>query len=68
MKDMVNGDIKMSKELIENVIERCRFRIDRSLNCNVADIIRLIEEVESMQHKKKDTASYPVWHGYGSGD
>ena len=68
MKVMANGGIKMSKEPIENVIERCRFRIDRSLDCNIADVIRLIEEVESMQYKNKNIASYPVWHGYGSGD
>ena len=58
----------MSKESIEEVIERCRFRIDRSLDCNVADVIRLIEEAESTRYKNKNTASYPIWHGCGSGD
>lgn len=68
MRGTENGGIKMSKEPIEDVIARCRFRIDRALDCNVADVIRLIEETESTQHKNKNTASYPVWHGCGSGD
>lgn len=68
MKDMENGGIKMSKEPIKDVIARCRFRIDRALDCNVSDVIRLIEESEATQYKNKNTASYPVWHGYGSGD
>jgi len=58
----------MSNEPIKNVIQRCRDRIDRSLDCNVGDIIRLIEEVESTQYKNKNTASHPIWHRYGSGD
>lgn len=54
-------------EPIEKVIERCRSRIDLSLDCNVADIIRLIEEIESQQQKKTIIA-YPAWHGIGTGD
>jgi hypothetical protein len=68
MKDMENGGIKMSKEPIKAVIDRCRFRIDRALDCNIADVIRLIEETEAAQYKNKNTVSYPVWRGYGAGD
>lgn len=68
MKDMVSGDIKMSNEKIENVIQRCRDRIDRSLDCNVGDIIRLIEEIEKSKQQVQRQQSYPIWHGFGSGD
>lgn len=56
----------MSTEPIRNVIERCRFRIDRSLDINIADVIRLIDEIEKYQIKP--TVSKPVWHGLGTGD
>ena len=54
-------------EPIEHVIERCRDRIDRSLDCNSGDIIRLIEELEKLKQKKIDI-SYPAWYGMGTGD
>lgn len=54
-------------EPIEKVIERCRSRIELSLDCNVGDIIRLIDEIEKQQ-QKKIVASHPVWHGMGTGD
>lgn len=38
-----------SREPIEKVIERCMFRINHSLDCNLADILSLISEIESMQ-------------------
>ena len=38
-----------SREPIEKVIERCMFRINHSLDCNLADILSLIAEVESLQ-------------------
>ena len=57
----------MSKEPIEVVIERCRHRIDMSLDCNVGDINRLIEEIETLKQRKADI-SYPVWYGIGTGD
>jgi len=56
----------MSTEPIGKVIERCRFRIDRSLDLNIADVIRLIDEIEKYQIKR--TISMPVWHGLGTGD
>lgn len=52
-------------EPIEKVIERCRYRIERSLDCNIADIIRLIEEVEK---RKTEKTQLPPWAGLGSGD
>ena len=54
-------------EPIEKVIERCRARMDLSLDCNVVDIIRLIEEIEKQKQKKVNIA-HPVWHGMGTGD
>ena len=54
-------------EPIEKVIERCRARMDLSLDCNVVDIIRLIEEIENQKQKKLNIA-HPVWHGMGTGD
>lgn len=54
-------------EPIEKVIERCRSRIDLSLDCNISDIIRLIEEIEKLQ-QKKTIVSYPAWYGMGTGD
>jgi hypothetical protein len=52
-------------ETIEKVIERCRFRIERSLDCNVADVLRLIEEIEKKQQVK---LQLPPWAGLGTGD
>ena len=57
----------MSIEPIEKVIERCRSRIELSLDCNVGDIIRLVEEIEKQQQQKTVTA-YPAWYGMGTGD
>jgi len=54
------------KEPIEKVIERCRDRIDRSLDCNVADIIQLIEAVENQ--KQEQRRFLPLWAGLGTGD
>jgi hypothetical protein len=54
------------KEPIEKVIERCRDRIDRSLDCNVADIIQLIEAVENQ--KQEQRRILPLWAGLGTGD
>jgi len=65
---MESGDIKMSNEKIENVIQRCRDRIDRSLDCNVGDVVRLIEEIEKNKQHAQRQQSYPIWHGFGSGD
>ena len=53
-------------EPIEKVIERCEFRIERALNCNVDDIRRLIEEAKKQTPVK--TQSLPLWHGLGTGD
>jgi hypothetical protein len=52
-------------EPIEKVVERCRDRIDRALDCSVADIIRLIEEIEKKQQVK---LQLPPWAGLGTGD
>jgi hypothetical protein len=57
-----------NEEPIENVIERCRFRIDRSLDCNVGDIIRLIDEVERSRQRPRTQHQLPSWYGMGSGD
>lgn len=57
-----------NEEPIENVIERCRYRIDRSLDCNVGDIIRLIDEVERSRQRPRTQHQLPSWHGMGSGD
>jgi len=57
-----------NEEPIENVIERCRFRIDRSLDCNVGDIIRLIDEVERSRQRPRTQRQLPSWYGMGSGD
>jgi hypothetical protein len=54
-------------EPIENVIERCKYRIERSLDCNISDVIRLIEEVEKHQ-QKKSVITYHAWQGLGTGD
>jgi hypothetical protein len=53
-------------EPIEKVVERCRDRIDRSLDCNVADIIRLIEAIE--KQKQEHRLVLPLWAGLGTGD
>lgn len=58
----------MSKEPIENVINRCRNRIDLSLDCNISDIILLIEEIEDMKNSKRQEAHKPIWHDLGTGD
>lgn len=55
-----------NEEPIEHVIERCRYRIDRSLDCNVGDIIRLIDEVE--RGRQRSQAQLPPWYGIGNGD
>jgi len=56
-------------EPIDKVIERCRHRIDHSLDVNVGDIIRLIEEIERHAHEhKKMTLAVPLWSGLGNGD
>lgn len=54
-------------EPIEKVIERCEYRIDRALDCNVGDILRLIAEVQRLtpQARKPDV---PLWYGLGNGD
>ena len=57
-----------NEEPIENVIERCRYRIDRSLDCNVGDIIRLIDEVERSRQRPRTQHQLPSWRGMGSGD
>lgn len=54
-------------ESIEKVIERCEYRMERSLDCNVSDIRRLIEEVRR-QTVKPNQAALPLWHGLGNGD
>ena len=54
-------------EKIEKVIERCRHRIDLSLDVNVSDVLRLIEEVESRKPQKVEM-DIPLWHGLGTGD
>lgn len=54
-------------EPIEKVIERCRARMDLSLDCNVVDIIRLIEEIEN-QKQKKVVIARSAWYGMGTGD
>jgi hypothetical protein len=68
MKDTEHGGrlISSADEPIERVIERCRFRIDRSLDCNVGDIMRLMEEVERL--RKPQPPLRPAWDGLGSGD
>ena len=66
MKVMASGDSKMSDEKIERVIERCKMRIDLSLNVNVKDVIRLIEEIE--RQKIKEPSIRPLWDGLGTGD
>ena len=56
-------------EPIDKVVERCRHRIDHSLDVNVGDIIRLIEEIERHAHEhKKMTLAVPLWSGLGNGD
>jgi len=57
----------MSNELIENVIERCRFRIERSLDVNVGDVLRLIEEIEKTRNNNNVRLRTP-WEGLGTGD
>jgi hypothetical protein len=50
---------------ISKAIERCRFRIDRSLDCNIADILLLIEEIENKDNPRssndKDDKEDRVW-------
>lgn len=65
MKVLVDGG-ERQLETIEKVIDRCRFRIDRSLDVNIADVIRLIEEIEKIRAPK--IIQQPAWHGYGTGD
>ena len=65
MQDMESGGGQLM-EPIEKVVERCRDRIDRSLDCNVADIIRLIESVE--KQKQAQRLVTPLWAGLGTGD
>ena len=68
-KDTANGE-RLMLESIDKVIERCRYRIDRSLDVNISDVIRLIEEVEKNEANRKNLNSpaYALWHGLGSGD
>lgn len=54
-------------EPIKRVIERCEYRIDRFLDCNVDDIRRLVSEVQRLTPQVKK-ADVPSWHGLGSGD
>lgn len=54
-------------EPIEKVIERCEYRIDRALDCNIDDIRRLISEVQRLSHRGKKS-DLPLWHGLGNGD
>ncbi len=56
----------MTQESIEVVIERCRERINMSLNCNAGDILRLCNEVERL--RERNNPQQPPWHGFGSGD
>lgn len=42
---------RCSMEKIESVIQRCRKRIDVSLPPNIDDVLRLIQEIESMLQK-----------------
>jgi len=65
MQDMASGGEHLV-EPIEKVIERCRDRIDRSLDCNVADVLRLIEAVENQKQEKRQVL--PLWAGLGTGD
>ena len=68
VRDMGAGGRK-KLEPIERVIDRCRFRLDRSLDVNVADVIRLIDEIEKREHERKAvTLAVPLWHGLGTGD
>jgi len=54
-------------ESIERVIERCEYRIERALDCNVDDIRRLISEVQRLKHQTRKP-DVPLRHGLGSGD
>ena len=54
-------------EPIDRVLERCRFRIDRSLDVNIADVMRLIEEIERTKRESRKL-DLPMWHGLGNGD
>ena len=56
------------QEPIEKVIERCRDRIDRSLDCNIADVIQLIEALEKHKQKQERRQVLPLWAGLGTGD
>ena len=65
-KGTESGDFKMLNESIESVIARCRDRIDKSLDCSVGDIIRLIDEIEKTKNKKHRVQT--AWEGFGTGD
>lgn len=54
-------------EPIDRVIERCEYRMERSLDCNISDIRRLIEEVRLLTPKPQQP-ELPLWHGLGNGD
>jgi len=41
-------------EPIKSVILRCRNRLDRALDCNIADINRILDELENMIKVSKD--------------
>jgi len=53
MKDKESGDALML-EPIEKVIQRCRDRIDRSFDCNIADIVRILDELENALKTSKN--------------
>jgi len=53
MKDKESGDALML-EPIEKVIQRCRDRIDRSFDCNTADIVRILDELENALKTSKN--------------
>ena len=54
-------------EPIEKVIERCEYRLERALDCNVGDISRLITELKRST-PKNSCPTVPLWHGLGNGD
>jgi hypothetical protein len=54
------------QEPIEKVIERCRERINLSLDCSIGDILRICDELEKL--RSQSMQPLPPWHGMGSGD
>ena len=54
-------------ESIHKVIERCEWRMERSLDCHIDDVRRLISEVRRLTPQPA-APDVPLWHGKGSGD